>query len=82
MKEYNHTPAHSFLSMLDRKNGLAVGDPVKMVNRMIESVDIEPAPLRIVLGSQALESTIDTLKARLADFETQTNVAASTDFIE
>jgi len=82
MKEYNHTPAHSFLTMLDPKNGLAVGDPVKMVNRMIESIDIEPAPLRMVLGKQALESTIDTLKARLADFETQTNVAASTDFIE
>jgi len=47
---------------------------------IIESVDKNPAPLRMVLGSQALASTISTLKARVADFETQTELAASTDF--
>jgi hypothetical protein len=30
--------------------------------------------------SQALQSTIDTLRKRLADFETRTELAASTDF--
>lgn len=36
--------------------------------------------LAIVLGSQALACTIDTLEKRLADFRTQTDVARSTDF--
>ena len=77
---YDDTPAHSFLKMLDPKNGLAVGDPARMAARIIESVDVEPAPLRIVLGSQALESTISTLRKRIACFEAQSALAASTDF--
>jgi len=59
--------------MLDPKNGLAPGDPVRMAARIIESVDIEPAPLRMALGSQALESTLSTLRKRIAGFEAQRN---------
>ena len=33
-----------------------------------------------MLGSQALQSTIDTLRQRINDFEQQTDLAASTDF--
>jgi len=77
---YNDTPAHAFLKMLDPENGLAPGDPVRMAARIIESADIEPAPLRMILGSQALTSTIDTLRKRVADFESQRGLAASTDF--
>jgi NAD(P)-dependent dehydrogenase (short-subunit alcohol dehydrogenase family) len=80
MPIYDETPAHSFLRMLDPKNGLAPGDPARMAARIIESVSVEPAPLRMVLGSQALESTLTTLRKRIADFETQKELAASTDF--
>ena len=80
MPEYDQTPAHSFLKMLDPANGLAPGNPARMVAAMIASVDQEPAPLRIVLGSQALDSTLATLRKRIANFETQTEIAASTDF--
>ena len=80
MPEYDGNPAHSFLKMLDAANGLAPGDTARMAARIIESVDKEPAPMRMVLGSQALASTISTLKARVADYETQTELAASTDF--
>lgn len=80
MSVYDQTPAHSFLKMLDPKNGLAPGDPARMAARIIESVDVEPAPLRMVLGSQALEGTLATLRKRIADFEAQTELAASTDF--
>jgi NAD(P)-dependent dehydrogenase (short-subunit alcohol dehydrogenase family) len=80
MPEYDATPAHAFQRMLDPANGLAPGDPARMAARIIDSVDTEPAPLRMMLGSQALESTIDTLRRRIADFETQTELAASTDF--
>jgi carboxymuconolactone decarboxylase family protein len=77
---YDQTPAHSFLSMLDPKNGLAPGDPTRMAARIIESVDMEPAPLRMVLGSQALEGTLTTLRKRIEGFEAQRDLAASTDF--
>ncbi|WP_242596618.1 hypothetical protein [Enterococcus plantarum] len=46
----------------------------------LKSAAIEPAPLRMVLGSQALDSTIQTLEKRVADFKKQTELAASTDF--
>jgi NAD(P)-dependent dehydrogenase (short-subunit alcohol dehydrogenase family) len=80
LPEYDGNPAHAFQRMLDPAGGLAPGDPVRMAARIIESVDVDPAPLRMVLGSQALQSTISTLRARIADFETQTALAASTDF--
>ena len=80
MPEYDQTPAHSFQNMLDPANGLAPGDPARMAAAMIASVDEQPAPLRMVLGSQALDITLATLRQRLADFETQTELAASTDF--
>lgn len=79
MPVYDDTPAHGFLRMLDPKNGLAPGDPARMAARIIESVDVDPAPLRMVLGSQALESTLTTLRERIANFEAQTALAASTD---
>ena len=80
MPEYDHV--HGFLNMLDPKKGLAPGDPAKMAARMIESVDMEPAPLRQVYGSQALKATIERLETRLADYRTQTELAASTDVTE
>ncbi|WP_342422609.1 SDR family oxidoreductase [Paenibacillus sp. FSL E2-0178] len=80
MPEYEGNPAHGFLSMLDGSNGLAPGDPARMAARIIESVDVEPAPMRMVLGSQALAATLSTLMKRVADFEKQTDLAASTDF--
>jgi NAD(P)-dependent dehydrogenase (short-subunit alcohol dehydrogenase family) len=77
---YDDTPAHSFLRMLDPANALAPGDPARMAARILDSVDTEPAPLRMVLGSQALDTTLSTLRQRVADFETQSALAASTDF--
>ena len=80
MPEYDHV--HGFLNMLDPSKGLAPGDPAKMAVRMIESVDIEPAPLRQVYGSQALAATIQRLEERVADYKTQIELAASTDVTE
>ena len=80
MAEYDETPAHAFARLLDPRNGLASGDPARMAARIIESVDVVPAPLRLVLGSQALQTTIDTLAQRIEGFEAQRDLAASTDF--
>ncbi len=38
-----------------------------------------PSPLRRVLGSEDLASTIDTLQKRISAFQAQAEVAASTD---
>lgn len=67
---YDGNPAHAFLSMLDRKNGLAPGDPEKMAERIIESADATPAPLRMILGSQALSTAIEVMTKRLSGFQT------------
>jgi len=80
MAEYDETPAHAFARLLDPRNGLASGDPARMAARIIESVDVDPAPLRLVLGSEALQTTIDTLAKRIEGFEAQRDLAASTDF--
>lgn len=79
MPEYDGNPAHAFQRMLNPANGLAPGDPARMAAAMIASVDREPAPLRMVLGAQALDSTIQVLTDRIAGFEAQRDVAASTD---
>ncbi len=78
--DYDDTPAHAFLAMLDPASGLAPGDPARMAAAMIASVEVEPAPLRIILGSQALATTMKVLTERLAAFEAQADVAASTDY--
>ena len=80
MTAYAGTAARSFEKMLDPANGLAPGDPARMATAIIDSADQTPAPLRMVLGSQALESTITTLEERITAFRTQKDLAASTDF--
>jgi NAD(P)-dependent dehydrogenase (short-subunit alcohol dehydrogenase family) len=77
---YQGNPARSFEAMLDPANGVAPGDPARMATAMIDSVDEQPAPLRMVLGSQALTATIKAVEDRLADFKAQDKRAASTDF--
>ncbi|HBI1677715.1 TPA: SDR family oxidoreductase [Enterococcus faecalis] len=82
MSEYNGNPAHAFLTMLNPDNGLAAGDSEKMATRIIESVDVNPAPMRLVLGSQALNDTINVLEERIKQFKAQADIAASTDIID
>jgi NAD(P)-dependent dehydrogenase (short-subunit alcohol dehydrogenase family) len=60
--------------------GVTIVEPARMATAMIASVDIEPAPLRMILGSQALDNTVEALRERIAGFEAQRELAASTDF--
>jgi hypothetical protein len=77
---YDGTPAHGFLAMLNPANGLAPGDPARMAAAIIASAALEPAPMRIILGAQALKTTVGVLKDRIASFEAQADLAASADF--
>jgi len=78
--DYDDTPARAPLRMLDPASGLAPGDPARMAAAMIASVEQKPAPLRMILGSEALRNTLTVLRERVAGFELQTDLAASTDF--
>jgi NAD(P)-dependent dehydrogenase (short-subunit alcohol dehydrogenase family) len=80
MPAYDDSPARAPLRMLDPANGLAPGDPARMAAAMIASVDQEPAPLRMILGSEALRNTLTVLRDRVSGFEAQTELAVSTDF--
>ncbi len=77
---YDGNPAHGFLAMLDPANGLAPGDPARMAAAIIASAAQEPAPMRLILGAQALKTTVGVLKDRVARFEAQADLAASADF--
>lgn len=82
IEAYDATGAHGCRTMLDAGQGLAPGDPGKMADAMIESVDQEPAPLRLLLGSDAYQRTTKVVADRLAAFEAQEKLAASTDVTE
>ena len=76
---YDSTPAHAFRSMLDPTQAQAPGDPAKMAAAIIDSVDSEHAPLRLLLGSDAYQRTHQVIAGRLAALEAQKALAATTD---
>jgi NAD(P)-dependent dehydrogenase (short-subunit alcohol dehydrogenase family) len=55
------------------------GDPRKMAEAIAASADIEPAPRRLALGSDAYQFMRTALTMRLADLEAQKELAHSTD---
>ncbi len=55
------------------------GDPARMAQAIIDSVAVAPAPLRLVLGSDAHRILAATLAKRLAEVEAQAETAARTD---
>jgi NAD(P)-dependent dehydrogenase (short-subunit alcohol dehydrogenase family) len=57
----------------------SVSDPAKVAAAIIASVDVEPAPLRLVTGSDSQRYVRDALRERLADIESQEASAATTD---
>ena len=57
-----------------------VGDPAKIAARVIAGAEQEPAPLRLVLGSDSYQAVTASLRNRLAQVESQRASAAETDF--
>jgi hypothetical protein len=53
-----------------------------MAARVIASVDQNPAPRRLVLGSDAYDAITAGLRARLTEIEPQAASAAATDVTE
>jgi hypothetical protein len=53
-----------------------------MAARIIASADMEPAPLRLVLGSDAYRFVTAALSNRLAEVEAQADTAPATDWAD
>ncbi|HEY4243278.1 MAG TPA: SDR family oxidoreductase [Kofleriaceae bacterium] len=76
---YDASPALHARKTLENRDAIAPGDPVKMVELMIASVDRSPAPLRIAMGKDAYTYMHAQLTQRLAALEAQRELAFSTD---
>ncbi|MDR6879626.1 SDR family oxidoreductase [Bacillus sp. 3255] len=80
MEAYEASPAAYARRIIEEAKVPSLGDPAKMVTIMINSVDQNPAPKRIVLGSDAYVNIHKALTERLAILEAQKELAFSTDF--
>ncbi len=77
LSEYDISPAHNYLT---RTISPSPGNPTLVAARIIESSNINPAPLRIILGKEAIEETISTLESRLAVYKSQIKTAPTSDY--
>jgi len=80
MEAYQGTPAAMVHTVIKDTSRVPIGDPAKIVMIMIDSVDQNPAPKRIALGSDAYAAIHKALTERLAALEAQKDIAHSTDF--
>jgi NAD(P)-dependent dehydrogenase (short-subunit alcohol dehydrogenase family) len=80
LEAYKGTPAAMVHTMIKDMSRLPPGDPAKMAKVIIGSVDQNPAPKRIALGSDAYGAIHKALTDRLSALEAQREVAFSTDF--
>lgn len=76
---YDVSPASHARKIIEEATSVPLGDPGRMAERMIASVDQEPAPRRLVLGSDAWQTMRAQLSERLAELEAQKESAGSTD---
>ena len=79
MAVYDNTPAGEVRRALSAGAFPVPGDPIKMVQAMIDSVDRSPAPGRLTLGSDAYAKVRTALTARIAALDSQKDIALSTD---
>ncbi|MFF5147428.1 SDR family NAD(P)-dependent oxidoreductase [Streptomyces sp. NPDC013157] len=81
MAAYDNTPAAMTRGAGDRSRP-SLGDPAKMAARIIAGAEQSPAPERLVLGSDAYRFLHAALSERLADVESQAQMAGLTDFTD
>ena len=79
LEAYKGTPAAMVHAMIKDTSRLPPGDPAKMSAAIVSSADQEPAPQRIVLGSDAWGIIQKALADRLAAVEDQKGSAGLTD---
>jgi NAD(P)-dependent dehydrogenase (short-subunit alcohol dehydrogenase family) len=79
IEAYDGTPAAGVRRILTERTSVGIGSPALMAAAMIASVDREPAPKRLVLGSDSVQAIEDALVTRLAEVRAQAGSAAATD---
>ena len=81
MTVYDNTPAGEMRrAIATRTSSWKYSDPAKVVQAMIASVNITPAPRRLLTGGDAYERVHQALTGRLAALEAQKDIAYSADF--
>src|SRR5262249_48450542 len=79
LEVYDNTTAGMTRRLLQDTSRLPQGDPAKMVKIMIDSVEQNPAPKRIALGSDAYAILNKALSERLTALQAHKELAFSTD---
>jgi NAD(P)-dependent dehydrogenase (short-subunit alcohol dehydrogenase family) len=79
MDVYENTPVGEMRRAFAAGTFKVKGDAIKMAQATIDSVDRNPAPKRLTLGSSAYNSIRATLIERLAVLDAQKDIALSTD---
>jgi hypothetical protein len=67
--------------MLEAATAVPPNDPRKIAAAIINSVEQNPAPKRLVLGSDCYGAIHKALSERLAALEAQKDLAHTTDFV-
>jgi NAD(P)-dependent dehydrogenase (short-subunit alcohol dehydrogenase family) len=80
MDAYKGTPAAMVYTMMKDTSRLPPGDPDKMAQIIIDSIEQNPAPKRIALGSDSYGAIHKALTDRLSVLEAQKDLAFSADF--
>lgn len=75
---YAGTPVDALRRALD-EGRFVLGDAHKMVREMLASLDVSPAPRRLLLGAQAYAQVRTALQQRLAELDAQRAIALSTE---
>jgi NAD(P)-dependent dehydrogenase (short-subunit alcohol dehydrogenase family) len=77
---YDISPARSSRRLIEDSTSIPPGDPQKMVDIIIASANLNPAPRRIALGSDSFNAMSKQLNERLLLLSSQKDSAYSTDF--
>ncbi|MEU6322203.1 SDR family oxidoreductase [Streptomyces sp. NPDC047009] len=81
---YASTPVGQMRQYIEASGGNltgdASGDPEKVAAAVIDSVNINPAPLRLALGSDSYGAIQAALQRRLAQLESTKSISFSTDY--
>ena len=79
MAVYDDTPAGEMRRAFATGSFDVLGDPDKMVEAMVESVERTPTPRRLTLGSTAYASIRTALLSRIDELDAQKDIAYATD---
>jgi NAD(P)-dependent dehydrogenase (short-subunit alcohol dehydrogenase family) len=81
LEAYASTPAGRTRALMEgRNNAPSHGDPAKIAKAVIDSIESASVPRRLCLGSDAYAAMHRSISSRLAELESQKELAGSTDW--